>query len=119
MQIVGISARLVRYCDVQPATRALVLVFVAGITYLVVDTNYSTTYRAFPPLLFVSQELLDTICLNVLQVFDYTHSIFLSVAFIKRLQALTWKAWTLKAILDLSGCQLVAVLFDKGAWFVP
>ena len=63
--------------------RALILGLVAGITCFIVNTNYSATGRAFPFFLFVFQEFLDTICLNVLQILNHAHSIFVSVAFIK------------------------------------
>jgi hypothetical protein len=55
----------------------------AGITRFVVNTNYAATRRALPSFLLASEEFIDAIGLNILQIVNHTHSIFFPVAFIK------------------------------------
>ena len=64
--------------------RLNLLGLVAGIAFLVVDTNHAATIRAFPPFLLVFQELLNAICLNMSQILNHAHSIFFSIAVIQR-----------------------------------
>ena len=72
---------------------------IAGITFFVMDTNHSPAIGALPSFLFIFQELLDAIFLNVTQIFDHTHFVLAFIAFIKYLESFTRETTTFKTIL--------------------
>jgi hypothetical protein len=95
---------------------ALFLGLPAGITHFAVNTDYAATSRALQSLLFASEEFIDTICLNVPQVLNHTHSVFFSIAFIKLIEPFAWKIRTFKTVIDPLISQPIARPLDNRTW---
>lgn len=77
------------------------------------NTNHFSTFGAFPSFLLAFQKLLDTIRLDVPQIIDHTHSIFVPVAPVKSFKILAWKTCAFKTVLNLFSCQFVAMFLNK------
>jgi hypothetical protein len=88
----------------------------AGITHFAVNADYATTSRALPSFLFVSEEFIDTICLNVPQVLNHTHFVSFSIAFIKPVESFAWKIRTFKTVVDPLISKPIARPFNNRTW---
>ncbi len=79
-------------------------------TLRLVNTEYLTAFRAFPPFFFISEEMHYAEFSNVLKVFDHAHAILGSIPVIQIFQPGAREAVATEAILGFGVYHLLAVL---------
>jgi hypothetical protein len=70
----------------------------AFITKSIVAANGPAASGAFPLFFLMSQEHIDTKFLDILKVFYHAHVVFIAVALVELLEALTGELFTFKAV---------------------
>jgi hypothetical protein len=62
-----------------------------------VNANNASTFWAGPSGFFIFNKFFNAIFLNILKIFDHTHTVFSSVSFIQMFQRVARKVDTIKA----------------------
>jgi hypothetical protein len=83
-------------------------------------TAYGTaTFRALPFFFFPIQELLYSLFLYIVEVFNHAHPVKSTVAFIKMGEIFTGIVCTFMTILDLIIQNKLALFLNESAFFIP